>query len=300
VDPPPIPEPAPAPVVAGEAPPAVAPPTDRPPEERADVAPPRGMRSYYLVMLRRGPNWTADDTPRSRELGAGHMKHIAELAEAGKLLVAGPFLGQTDADDYAGIYVFDTDSLAETRALAEADPAVAAGRFVPEYLIWMAAKGLRVNPLVAAPTAVRTPSPCTTDAQRAFDFWVGEWTVRDPKGTVVGVNRVDRAHGGCALIEHWSSVKGGSGTSINYYDRSRKRWVQTWVDGMGSVIQLEGGLEDGAMKLGGTFTRADGTSTLLRGSWQPLPGGKVRQLFEQSKDGGISWETWFDGTYEPR
>jgi hypothetical protein len=35
-------------------------------------------------------------------------------------------------------------------------------------------------------------------------------------------------------------------------------------------------------------------------TFSPLPEGKVRQLFEQSIDGGQTWKTGFDGTYIKR
>lgn len=279
------------------APPAV---VDAPPEDPDSFVAPDGMRTYYIVMLRRGPKWSAEQTPENLELGRGHMAYIGEQAKAGHLRVAGPFLGQTDPNDYAGIYIYDVGSLAQAQALVQKDPAVAAGRFVPEFLVWMAASGLTTDFDKKAAKAAADPRPptCTGERHRDFDFWLGSWNVTNPKGEVVGTNRIEKAERGCALLEHWSSAKGGTGTSITYYDPARKVWLQTWVDGTGSVINLEGGLEEGAMRLGGTYTKLDGTSTLLRGAWTPLAGGKVRQLFEESKDGGLSWEPWFDGTYQ--
>jgi len=32
-------------------------------------------------------------------------------------------------------------------------------------------------------------------------------------------------------------------------------------------------------------------------TWEPLPGGDVRQLWEQSSDGGATWTVAFDGRY---
>ncbi|MCJ7591455.1 MAG: hypothetical protein MUO51_08890 [Woeseiaceae bacterium] len=31
--------------------------------------------------------------------------------------------------------------------------------------------------------------------------------------------------------------------------------------------------------------------------WTPLPDGRVRQFFEQSDDGGVTWVSWFEGFY---
>jgi hypothetical protein len=141
------------------------------------------------------------------------------------------------------------------------------------------------------------PSPCTTPVHGQFDFWVGSWSVRGPKGKLAGRNRIEKRHRGCALVENWTSVRGGTGMSTNYWDPGKKKWVQNWVDGTGGIIQLEGGLEGKAMKLDGRYVKANGTVTRLRGTWTPLADGRVRQLFEESKDGGKSWTIWFDGYY---
>lgn len=57
--------------------------------------------------------------------------------EAKKLVLAGPM-----GDDGAtrGVFVFATPNRAEAKALAESDPAVAAGRLVPEFHSWWVEK----------------------------------------------------------------------------------------------------------------------------------------------------------------
>lgn len=51
------------------------------------------------------------------------------LAEAGKLILAGPFLGE---GELRGIYVFDTPSIEEAEALTATDPAIKAGSLAME------------------------------------------------------------------------------------------------------------------------------------------------------------------------
>lgn len=41
--------------------------------------------------------------------------------------------------------------------------------------------------------------------------------------------------------------------------------------------------------------RNRGTTTLLRGIRTPLTDGRLRQHFLESRDGGKTWEEWFDG-----
>lgn len=120
-----------------------------------------------------------------------------------------------------------------------------------------------------------------------------------PNGKAAGHNRIEKAYNGCALVENWTSANGGTGISTNYFDPEKRAWVQNWVDGTGGVIQLEGGLVGNAMILDGRYVQLDGTASRLRGTWTPLDSGYVRQLFEESKDGGASWTVWFDGEYRP-
>jgi hypothetical protein len=152
------------------------------------------------------------------------------------------------------------------------------------------------SPSEPSEVAPERPSVCTSDEHRQFDFWRGEWEVHTGDGKRAGHNRIEAAHGGCALIEHWESARGGSGTSTNYYDPAKRKWVQNWVDANGSVIQLEGGPRDGAIWLEGRYVTPDGTERKMRGIWTPLEDGRVRQRFETSTEGG-GWKLWFEGFY---
>lgn len=101
------------------------------------------MKKYYVALLRRGPAWTSERTPESVKHGEGHMAHIEKMATAGKLLIAGPFdVDRSDAKALAGIYIFEVETIEEARELVGQDPAVQAGRFVPEVLPWFGPVGL--------------------------------------------------------------------------------------------------------------------------------------------------------------
>jgi hypothetical protein len=164
---------------------------------------------------------------------------------------------------------------------------------------------MRLTPLVAAALAsIATPaiaaSPCDGGHPREFDFWIGEWDVRDAEGKTAGVNRITNEGNGCVLVERWESASGGKGQSFNYYDPAAQRWKQMWI-GLNLILHMEGGLSEGRMRLEGPLQYL-GTSriTTLRGTWTPLPDGRVRQHFEESEDGGKTWATWFDGYYTRR
>ena len=154
----------------------------------------------------------------------------------------------------------------------------------------------------AAADGQSSASPCQTDAGfREFDFWVGEWDVRDGKGTLQGRNSITRKEKGCVLVEQWQGVQGSTGMSINYLDRITNEWVQIWHAAGGYQIDIRGGLTDDGMLLTGTIHYiGTGQTAPFRGLWTPLPDGRVRQYFEQSSDDGATWEPWFEGFYTRR
>jgi hypothetical protein len=141
--------------------------------------------------------------------------------------------------------------------------------------------------------------PCEHDERFSeFDFWLGEWDVRDAAGNFAGTNRIEKVEHGCLITETWTGASGSTGFSINYLDASDGKWVQIWNAAGGTQINYRGGLTDDGMRLTGVISSAaGGAAAPFRGLWAPLPDGRVRQFFEQSNDGGETWVTWFDGYY---
>ncbi|MEM6804496.1 MAG: YciI family protein [Bacteroidota bacterium] len=97
-----------------------------------------GMKKYVMAFLKRGPNRDLDSL-KAAELQAAHMANIGKMAEAGKLVIAGPFFGN---DDLRGIYIFDVESLEEAKALTETDPAIQAGSLIMELKEWYGSAAL--------------------------------------------------------------------------------------------------------------------------------------------------------------
>jgi len=152
-------------------------------------------------------------------------------------------------------------------------------------------------PAQPATTPNAAPKPCTASEYRQFDFWIGEWEVRAPAGRLAGTNRIEKILGGCALRESWRGARGSSGTSLNAWDAGRRRWHQTWVDDDGLLLEIDGGLREGRMVLEGVTVSRDDARTGQRITWSPMPAGRVRQLWEQSTDGGTTWRVAFEGIY---
>lgn len=103
-----------------------------------------GMRKYVLCLLKRGSN-TGIDSAQKEKLLQGHLQNIGRLAREGKLAIAGPFL---DNGPYAGIFIFNAETVEQARALTATDPAVKAGLFDMELHPWYGSAALmQVVPL---------------------------------------------------------------------------------------------------------------------------------------------------------
>jgi len=97
-----------------------------------------GMRKYVMAFLKRGPN-RPSDPQKSEELQRAHMQNIGRMADARKLVVAGPFL---DKGDLRGIYIFNVSSIEEAEELTNTDPAIIYGSLVMELKEWYGSAAL--------------------------------------------------------------------------------------------------------------------------------------------------------------
>jgi tetratricopeptide (TPR) repeat protein len=139
-------------------------------------------------------------------------------------------------------------------------------------------------------------NPCKAEpAFRQFDFWLGEWDVRNPQGAVVASSSITRDLNGCVINEHYTTPN-YSGKSMSVYDRSDGKWHQTWVDIKGVLSEYVGGIEEGKMVYKAS-ERQNGREVVLRMTFTPLPDGSVRQFGEVSFDGGTTWTTRYDLKY---
>jgi hypothetical protein len=160
----------------------------------------------------------------------------------------------------------------------------------PEFAVW------KDDPEFTA--LVEKMAPCRGPEFRKFDFWIGDWDVHAPDGgPTVGHNLVTLEQDGCLIIEHWTASTGGqTGTSFNYYDVRDKKWHQLYLDNSGNAgafPAMAGDLVANKMVL----LTDDTKSPLSRWTWYVLEPGKVRQMAEQSTDGGKTWTTGWDSVY---
>ena len=143
-------------------------------------------------------------------------------------------------------------------------------------------------------------APCTSPEYHQFDFWVGDWDVFEQNSNQSDAHvRVDRILDGCVLREHYEDTSGTVGESFTTYDVARKLWHQTWVTNRGRLLTIEGKLEDGSIRLAGSYFRDNAQEVRVRGVWTP-DGNNVRESAVISSDAGKTWQPWFDLSFRPR
>ena len=120
-----------------------------PAEEPAPPAPapaPFELESYQLVLLKRPAAPTQYPQEKLQEIQAAHLGHLGRMAREGHMVAAGPFGDQED-ESLRGLALYRVGSIEEARRLAEADPAVQAGRLEVEVMTWYTQKGALAFPL---------------------------------------------------------------------------------------------------------------------------------------------------------
>lgn len=103
-----------------------------------------GMKKFVMCFLKTGPtrNLSADS---AKKVQAAHMQNMTKLVAQGKLIVAGPFLDETDLE---GIFIFNVSTVEEARELTNTDPAVKAGVLTMELHPWYGSAALIEIPVI--------------------------------------------------------------------------------------------------------------------------------------------------------
>ncbi len=97
-----------------------------------------GMKTYVFANLVRGKVKIQDKT-RATEIQKGHLENIRRLAAEGKLVLAGPFLDNTDV---RGIFIFNVPTIEEAQVMIETDPAIIEGVLDMELRLWYGSAAL--------------------------------------------------------------------------------------------------------------------------------------------------------------
>jgi uncharacterized protein YciI len=81
-----------------------------------------------------------EDKQKTDSLFLGHLQNIKRLAEAGKLIVAGPL--KKNAKEYEGIFILNVRTIDEANILLETDPAIKSKALETELFQWYGSAAL--------------------------------------------------------------------------------------------------------------------------------------------------------------
>lgn len=152
------------------------------------------------------------------------------------------------------------------------------------------------------------PPPCTQEAAKQFDFWLGDWEVRrNSDNKLMGLDTIKKTLNGCVLEQHWRQqtadfqppgsdefLRGHSLTVFNAL-QPWPAWNQVWTDNGGNFFTLAGDFKDGKMQLESTaYARIKN-----RWVWVPKDDGTIHNYGFYSNDFGVTWTKYFDITYYP-
>jgi len=108
----------------------------------------RRWRARFDEAPERWLEWNENAQLELERIQAEHLAHHARLRESGQVVTNGPVRDQPDVS-LRGLTFYRTGSLAQARQLAEADPAVRAGRLAIEIMTWYCPPGTMSKPGLA-------------------------------------------------------------------------------------------------------------------------------------------------------
>ena len=103
------------------------------------------LEAFELVLLRRPENAPEYDEAEIERIQREHLAHHDRLRARGQVVTNGPVIEPPDPS-LRGLTFYRTGSLEESRQLAEADPAVRAGRLALEIMTWYCPPGTMSKP----------------------------------------------------------------------------------------------------------------------------------------------------------
>ena len=106
---------------------------------------PMDLEAFELVLLRRPENPPDYDDAELERIQREHLAHHARLRASGQVVTNGPVIDPPDPS-LRGLTFYRTGSLEQARRLAEADPAVRAGRLAVDIMTWYCPPGTMTEP----------------------------------------------------------------------------------------------------------------------------------------------------------
>lgn len=104
------------------------------------------LQQFQLVLLKKGPRWTAEANDQVNQDQEGHLRNIQQAHAAGELALAGPLV---DAGDLRGLLLFRTNDPEKIDAILARDPHLKSGRLVAERHPLYVSRGVLGDPPAA-------------------------------------------------------------------------------------------------------------------------------------------------------
>lgn len=150
-------------------------------------------------------------------------------------------------------------------------------------------------------------SPCTADSSyQRLAFWIGDWDVFDSTGALYATQRVSAVIDDCAIAAEWASSGGNKGMGLSAFDMKTHEWKQIYVSNQvpfrsGVTLRTSDPSYTGpGISFISPLDPAAGNLQQTRVTIMPLSGHRALQQFEDSKDGGKTWQVVFKGEHRLR
>jgi hypothetical protein len=152
-----------------------------------------------------------------------------------------------------------------------------------------------------------TAPPCTTDSNyQRLAFWVGDWEVVDSTGAHYATQRVRAVLDACAIAAEWTGRVGDKGMNVSAFDGRTGEWRQVYVSNQVpaptgvSIRRSDPSYNGPGIRFIALVDPPPGNLARSRVTIMPLDGHRVMQLFEDSKDGGTTWQVVFKAEHRQR
>lgn len=147
--------------------------------------------------------------------------------------------------------------------------------------------GLAPLPAVSA----EDPGACAANVQsRELYYWLGDWVVSYSGAPHGSASEIHLALDKCLFVESWQDGKGHEGENFIAFSSDDQSWRGLFADNRGRLhIFLEGKVAGGSAEFLGPGHGPSGESVLNRLKVIRVNPDKLRQTWEKSTDGGLTW-----------